>query len=269
MNSDLHGYYNESKEYISLMQSHNLDYFATYLDLIKSNLKYLQQESGRLLELGCGGGQSTNYLANTLAKFTCTGTDISKTAIDSAREKYMLKNLKFEVADVHSLPYSDGEFDLVTSCDVIEHLPDIQKALEEMIRVLKSNGLIIIKAPHHRNPLLPLIDLVKFRNRYPFTKTWFDNFPRFFSLSIGFVTKLINPKVKFISRIPDLSDTVQVGKDADAVQEISVIDLVKYLKQNGMEIKNIAQPRNKRLLSAVYSKIFPYFSSIGIVAQKK
>lgn len=264
----LENYYNKSSLYVDCMQSHDENYFATYFDLIESNLKFLSNTSGKLLELGCSGGQTTNYLAKALTNFHCVGTDISKLAIDSAREKYDLINLEFQVVDALSLPFPNETFEIVSSCDVIEHLPNTETALAEMLRVIKSNGLLIIKAPHIRNPIIPLIDFLSFKSRYPFTQNWTDNIPRFFSLSSDFIKKSISSEVKFHYRVPDLSDTIRVGNDADAVYEVCVIDLVKYLKQNRFRILNIGQARFNKLTSKLYTKIFPFFSSIGIVAQK-
>jgi ubiquinone/menaquinone biosynthesis C-methylase UbiE len=267
INQDLQNYYNESRLYIDRIQSHDENYLTTYISLIKSKLHFLPSQKGKLLELGCGGGQSTNYLAERLNNFHCIGTDISELAIEEARDKYHLDNLVFQVVDAHSLPFPDEEFEIVSSCDVIEHLPDTETALSEMLRVIKSKGLLIIKAPHIRNPIIPLIDFFSFRSRYPFTKNWTDNIPRFFLISFDFLKKSFSSKVNFRYRVPDLSDT-KVGNDADAVYEVCVIDIVKFLKHNGFRILNIGQARHNKLTSKIYTKILPFFSSVGIVAQK-
>jgi demethylmenaquinone methyltransferase/2-methoxy-6-polyprenyl-1,4-benzoquinol methylase len=47
-------------------------------------------------------------------------------------------------ADVMSLPYEDQSFDVVMAAHVLEHLPDPQRALSEMIRVLKPGGMVFI-----------------------------------------------------------------------------------------------------------------------------
>lgn len=269
MSNDLKAYYNESKSYIALMQSHDEEYFATYLSLVKSAEKYLTNKKGKLLELGCGSGISTSVLAKELTNFVCLGTDISDSGIDFARKNYKTNNLDFQVVDALSLPFQNNEFDIVTSCDVIEHLPNTKIALSEMIRTVKPKGILVIKAPHHRNPIIPLIDFFTFKSRYPFTENWLNNVPRFISLFSDFVKKIFSSKVIFHSRVPDLSDTTQVGNDADAVYEVSVIDLIKFLKQNGFEIKQIAQARHNTLFSKIYTNLLPYFASIGIIAQKK
>jgi SAM-dependent methyltransferase len=50
-------------------------------------------------------------------------------------------NVRFEVADITELPYSDNTFDSAFSCAVLEHLPDPVKALKEICRVLKPGGV--------------------------------------------------------------------------------------------------------------------------------
>jgi len=50
----------------------------------------------------------------------------------------------FQQADVRSLPYDDQSFDVVMAAHVLEHLPAPQRALKEMIRVLKPGGMVFV-----------------------------------------------------------------------------------------------------------------------------
>jgi demethylmenaquinone methyltransferase/2-methoxy-6-polyprenyl-1,4-benzoquinol methylase len=51
---------------------------------------------------------------------------------------------QLQQADVMSLPYDDQSFDVVMAAHVLEHLPDPQRALAEMVRVLKPGGMVFL-----------------------------------------------------------------------------------------------------------------------------
>lgn len=90
---------------------------------------------GRILEVGCGTGHVQNVLKNVV------GMDITLS---------MLRKNKNDVvcADAHSIPFKDGTFDAVYSIDVIEHVQNPLKMIEECKRILKKNGTLILITPN-------------------------------------------------------------------------------------------------------------------------
>src|SRR5262245_23534608 len=97
----------------------------------------------RVLEYGCGPGSYAFFLARDGAEVT--GIDISDVAIRQAREradKEGLKSARFERMNAEELTFPDGQFDLVCGRSIVHHL-DLAKALPEVTRVLKPNGLAI------------------------------------------------------------------------------------------------------------------------------
>lgn len=240
MNIDeqLYDYYSKSNAYIEQMRTHSDDYFASYLELISNYTK----GADRLLEVGCGSGASTYVIASRFSFLDCIGIDISKAAIEFASRNYRLKNLRFEVGNAKSLNYPDSSFCIVTSFDCLEHIPDLEKALHELTRVVKPGGYLIIKGPNHMNPLYTLIDIMLFRHRYPFTRSWLDNFQRLaFELSHLFLG--LTGRVKFVQRRPELSDSIQIGNDADAVTDMCNLDVYNFFKRASWKILNISSPR--------------------------
>ena len=99
-----------------------------------------------ILDLGCGEGYGTAYLSS-VAKHA-TGIDISRDAIEQAREKYSRPNLAYEVMDCYSLAFPDAHFDFVCSFEVIEHVDNCDKYLSEIRRVLRRNGTVLISTPN-------------------------------------------------------------------------------------------------------------------------
>lgn len=269
LRDDLRKYYNQSRAYLDEMQSHDVAYFAGYLQLVQTYADRLAGPTGTLLELGCGGGASTWDLARRLPAFRCVGIDISAPAVAFAQRKYTAANLQYLNADCLALPFSDASVSVVAARDVIEHLADPELALSEMVRVTRQGGLIIIKSPHHRSPLFALTSLLRLRPHYPFTTTWWQNAPRFAELTVDFVRKALSDEVRFHRRTPDLTDAIVAGCDSDAVYETCVLDLIKFFKKNQFSIENIALSSSSGLASRAITRLLPYLASVGLVAHKQ
>ena len=98
------------------------------------------------LEVGCGTGFFTLNLKLAGVVADCHVTDISAGMVEGARRN--ARALGFEIegrsADAERLPYDDGTFDLVIGHAVIHHVPDVEAAFREMLRVLKPGGRVVI-----------------------------------------------------------------------------------------------------------------------------
>jgi SAM-dependent methyltransferase len=98
-----------------------------------------------LLEICCGTGENANVIANR-AGSTVIGLDISSEAIKIATkntDKKIMRN-SFIVADAENLPFQEDVFDDVFTIYCLHHLSNPEKCIEEMYRVLKPGGNIII-----------------------------------------------------------------------------------------------------------------------------
>lgn len=100
----------------------------------------IDPHAGTALDVGCGGG----LLAEEFARLGCrvTGVDPSAESLVTARAHAAASGL--EIAYVtgtgEQLPFEDGSFDVVYCCDVLEHVDDLQRTLDESARVLKAGG---------------------------------------------------------------------------------------------------------------------------------
>lgn len=107
-------------------------------------LRYVQPGM-RVLDAGCGDGVLSVLMANKGAMVT--GCDFSAPNIEAAKEyatEHHVVNVEFLVGDVEHLPFPDNSFDLVVSSHVLEHLPDFNKGLQEVMRVTKKRAIIAI-----------------------------------------------------------------------------------------------------------------------------
>lgn len=101
----------------------------------------------RVLDVGCGAGHSSAHVAEIYG-CSVTGVDVSENALSQARALYEAKpysaNLHFERAEIFNLPFSDAYFDLVLCESVLFFVKDKYKALQEMSRVLKPGGFLLL-----------------------------------------------------------------------------------------------------------------------------
>ncbi len=99
----------------------------------------------RSLEIGCGTGFFTLNLQQAGVMRAAAVTDISPGMVEVAKRN--ARGLGFEVdgrvADAERIPYDDEEFDLVIGHAVLHHIPDVERALSEALRVLKPGGRFV------------------------------------------------------------------------------------------------------------------------------
>mgnify|MGYP000064722967 CR=1 FL=1 len=143
-----HGYYgadgNEKKERRQAQ-----------IDLIEELLKWSGvQQAENILDVGCGIGGSSLYLAQ---KFNAKATGITLSPVQAARAKEraaeagLSSKTLFQVADALAMPFADDSFDLVWSLESGEHMPDKNKFIQECYRVLKPSGRLIMVTWCHRS----------------------------------------------------------------------------------------------------------------------
>lgn len=100
-----------------------------------------------VLEIATGPGLLAKHVAYAANKMIAT--DYSEGMIKEARKGKYPANLTFEVADAANLPFDDKCFDVVLIANALHVMPDPEKALREIDRVLKDNGILI--APNFVN----------------------------------------------------------------------------------------------------------------------
>ncbi|MCM8786988.1 MAG: class I SAM-dependent methyltransferase [Candidatus Omnitrophica bacterium] len=120
--------------------------FETYRDQVI--LRLISEETvGRILDIGCGNG---DFLINNASRFKeAWGVEISNKRVINARrriKKKKLKNIFFKVLDVdNGLPFKKSYFDIVTIIASFGLFYDIFFVLEEIKRILKRGGILIIE----------------------------------------------------------------------------------------------------------------------------
>jgi malonyl-CoA O-methyltransferase len=100
-----------------------------------------------VLDLGCGTGRHSLWLAQAGANVTAV--DFSLGMIEEARRKPGAEGIQFVQHDLHeTLPFESGQFDVVVSGLVLEHLRDLDAFFIEAKRVLRPGGRAVVSAMH-------------------------------------------------------------------------------------------------------------------------
>jgi SAM-dependent methyltransferase len=108
--------------------------------------------AGLVLEAGCGTGAQTVIVAPQNPQCRFVSIDISKESLLMAEEKIkknVIRNVKFQVADVFKLPFDDESFDYIFICFLLEHVREPARALVSLKRVLKKGGMITVIEGDH------------------------------------------------------------------------------------------------------------------------
>jgi SAM-dependent methyltransferase len=129
----------------------------------------------RLLDAGCGDGRYFAVIAERPPTERLVGCDISQRILDTASAAASRVGLEPELvrANVESLPFADGEFDLVVCSQVLEHALDPAAVLHELTRVLAPGGRLLLSTDHAGNtvtralfaPRLAVVGMLGLRNR--------------------------------------------------------------------------------------------------------
>lgn len=97
----------------------------------------------KLLDIGCGGG----VLTEEFARLGCqvTGIDVSAESIAVARDHAHVENLHigYKTGEATQLQFDENSFDVVSCCDVLEHIMEWQQVISEVGRILKKDGLFL------------------------------------------------------------------------------------------------------------------------------
>ncbi|RKU38139.1 hypothetical protein C6496_07505 [Candidatus Poribacteria bacterium] len=120
------------------------------------------KEKSHFCDLGFGPGVLTTFILQQDPSWQVDGVDISQYCLHHAQrlltKKEVLGRSELSVGDVRELPYPDNAFDVVIAIEVLEHIPDPEVGLSEVMRVLKPGGYAITALPVQLPLLMHLYD---------------------------------------------------------------------------------------------------------------
>jgi len=163
-------------KYVHGYSGREADRLADQANTLASLLHYdtTYPPESRVLEVGCGVGSQTVYLAANSPAAHFTSIDISEESLAEAQARVFqrgLRNVSFRKGDIFNLPFEKESFDHIFVCFVLEHLPDPERALAVLKDVLKPQGTITViegdhgsayfhpDSPYARKAIQCLVDL--------------------------------------------------------------------------------------------------------------
>jgi SAM-dependent methyltransferase len=203
---------------------------------------WLPEEAGRLLDAGCARGDDTAIYARKATH--AAGIEIDPREVLAGQERYPELELKQAICE--DIPFPDGAFDSIVCADVLEHVQDEVKSLNELRRVLAPGGLLILTTPH---------------------RGWFDlldpvNYPlRFAPLIWRLSPRLYNV---LEARTQDLGSEGQPGPNRSVEhRHYRLEDLERLLRQAGWNLDGavVRVYRSGGLLYALWQNA-AYFSAL-------
>ncbi len=152
----------------------------------------------QVLEVGTGTGLVAREIADNVKNIEAS--DFSDEMIKQAKLIEHASNINFSCADIFDLPFEDNNFDAVIASNVLHIIPQPHKAMKEIKRVLKPNGLLI--APTFLWKKLSLFGrlekFVMLKKNFPIQSIWNEQEYKDFISQNGFViTKFKKIKASF------------------------------------------------------------------------
>jgi 2-polyprenyl-3-methyl-5-hydroxy-6-metoxy-1,4-benzoquinol methylase len=124
----------------------------------EATLDHLFSEAspGSLLDVGCGEGVLTEKWARRI-EGRVVGIDLDDPHLHEQWQERSAPNLEYRVMKAENLPFADGEFDVATAIEVLEHVPDPEHTVAEMARV--AGGHLLVSVP--REPLWRALNMAR------------------------------------------------------------------------------------------------------------
>jgi 2-polyprenyl-3-methyl-5-hydroxy-6-metoxy-1,4-benzoquinol methylase len=111
-----------------------------------------------LLDVGCGEGVLVHRWAQSLGDgHRLVGIDLQEDSIQAGWAEHQAPNLEYRVMRAEDLPFADGEFELASAIEVLEHLPDPEHTVGEMARCAASHLLVSVP----REPLWRMLNMAR------------------------------------------------------------------------------------------------------------
>jgi len=108
-------------------------------------------QGAKVMEIGCGRGGFVPSLLAAGARHV-VAADFSETAVAKASayaSELQLENAEFRVEDIEAINLPSEQFDVVVSCETIEHVPNPRQAISELARILNPGGYLVLTTPNY------------------------------------------------------------------------------------------------------------------------
>jgi 2-polyprenyl-3-methyl-5-hydroxy-6-metoxy-1,4-benzoquinol methylase len=105
----------------------------------------------RVAEIGCGRGDFSIYLARLGAEVTALDFSAQAIAVAKQRAAQHDVDINWHVGDAMAVPFDEDAFDLVVTCECLEHVLEPQRMARELYRICKPGGRVLLTTPSYCN----------------------------------------------------------------------------------------------------------------------
>jgi SAM-dependent methyltransferase len=248
-------FYKDAKTYQNNLQLKDDASFNEHISFVRSYIP----KAAKILDVGCGAGQTVKLLRQN--GYDTVGCDLYAGGISGLG--------KIACGDGGCLPFEDGAFDAVVSCDYLEHVPNPGQALSEMARVTAPGGLVLVHSPNLLSPIHPLKAIFCYRRLYRRQGIPFDSPFGKTAASLGLTAvknlgllcrKNMSPTCRFNFRTPDYNRP-EIG-DMDASWWCNPVDIKRWIQERGHQMICYQQKGRTRLLGSLASGIQIVFKKL-------
>jgi 2-polyprenyl-3-methyl-5-hydroxy-6-metoxy-1,4-benzoquinol methylase len=110
-----------------------------------------------VLDVGCGEGVLVHQWAQSIGTGRVVGIDLEEESIQAGWAERQAPNLEYRVMEAENLPFADGEFELASAIEVLEHVPDPEHTVSEMARCAQRHLLVSVP----REPLWRMLNMAR------------------------------------------------------------------------------------------------------------
>lgn len=262
-------FYNKRPDDYGLMERDQKVY-SEYADFIK---KFIKETDKIILDFGTGSWRIVDSLVK-IGFSNAIGLDyFSKDKLNEYRSNLKINNGKLiTYIEPDKIPLDDNSVDCVSSLCVVEHLTYVEKNFNEMDRVLKKDGYIIILCPNWSGINVP-INAIKQNllqnNRLWFFDSVFNSFLGIFrSFKWYFEAHFTNNFIQVYPRIKNNEIDFERSDD-DALHLCQPISIKKFFKNKGYEVIVYNRGYGTTFYSKIFNFLFPSMATSNTLVFKK
>jgi len=221
-------FYRTNALYASQQATHDEEYFSRLLAVAQ---EVLPDEPLRVLDLGAASGGALRALRRVRPRVDPVAVDLSWASLQRAVRAGGAPP-RAVVGDALDLPFQTASLDVVMAFEVVEHLPDVERALGEVLRVLRRPGYVLLGVPNHSSLWTPLVDLVRGRRRLAFGVDTRRGAWRWWRRNAALsAAKRLSRRAQFLYRPPVLE--TGLSGDWDAVYYACPLDVIRFFRARG------------------------------------
>ncbi|WP_457945497.1 methyltransferase domain-containing protein [Caproiciproducens sp. LBM24188] len=187
----------------------------------------------KIIDIGCGPGNSTQVLADRFPGSSVLGVDRSENMIESARNQH--PGITFQTADIpHDLPTLDQDYDVVFSNACIQWIPNHAELLRGLMSLLKPGGFLAVQTPmNHQEPIHQIIQEVTSSDEW---KGYFPNPRVFYNLT----------QEEYFDLLSELSQDFDLWQTTYFHTMRSHRDILEWYRSTGLKPYLDVLPENKK-----------------------